>query len=61
MEGKRDRECLVQPEFNGLWDHKHRDYTVMIKLRDRNSYSYGQLQYINTHDITFGHILHSSM
>ncbi|XP_053480675.1 cilia- and flagella-associated protein 74 isoform X3 [Ictalurus furcatus] len=29
MEGKRDQECLVQPEFTGLWDHKHRDYTIM--------------------------------
>ncbi|TSL97243.1 Cilia- and flagella-associated protein 74 [Bagarius yarrelli] len=28
-EGKEDQECLVQPEFTGLWDHKHQDYTTM--------------------------------
>lgn len=43
MEEKGDRECLVQPEFTGLWDRKHRDYMVMLKLRDTDSYNYGQL------------------
>ncbi|XP_026780950.3 cilia- and flagella-associated protein 74 [Pangasianodon hypophthalmus] len=28
MEGKGDQECLVHPEFTGLWDRKHRDYTM---------------------------------
>ncbi|XP_060787631.1 cilia- and flagella-associated protein 74 [Neoarius graeffei] len=28
-EEKGDRECLVQPEFTGLWERKHRDYMIM--------------------------------
>lgn len=32
LEGKEDQEPLVQPEFKGLWDRKHRNLMVMIKL-----------------------------
>ncbi|XP_060737594.1 cilia- and flagella-associated protein 74 [Tachysurus vachellii] len=28
-EGKEDQECLVQPEFTGLWDRKYSDYVSM--------------------------------
>ncbi|KAK3540493.1 hypothetical protein QTP70_032453 [Hemibagrus guttatus] len=28
-EGKEDQECVVQPEFTGLWDRKHSDYKIM--------------------------------
>lgn len=31
-EEKEDRECLVQPEFTGLWDRKNSDYTVRTQI-----------------------------
>ncbi|KAI5101538.1 cilia- and flagella-associated protein 74 isoform X1 [Silurus meridionalis] len=29
MEKKGDQECMVQPEFIGLWDRKHMDYMMI--------------------------------
>ncbi|KAI5621910.1 cilia- and flagella-associated protein 74 isoform X2 [Silurus asotus] len=40
MEKKEDQECLVQPEFIGLWDRKHMDYMVMIRIRGTDLCSY---------------------